>query len=1051
MSFRLYRSSAGSGKTYTLVKEYLSLVLKDPEKFKHILAVTFTNKAAAEMKERILQALKKLAKKEDRVLAKYLSKENPDLRNIHRLSSDLLTQLLHNYSDFAIMTIDSFIHKVLRSFALEIGLPLTFTIDLNYERIYTYVVERLIGSVGRNEHNTRVILDFVFARIREEKSWNIEPDIRGFVGDLFNEKNTDWAAEVGGFKPEAFERYREQLNEYQDNFIRRMKELGDQGLRLIEEEKLSLGDFYKNGAAHFLVKCRDLNRSGLTKFELGKNFLNERWYTQKSSQAFKDQVEALLSSGLSRIHAEIIELYDHHFKIALTAHFMLENIYLAAIVSEIKQLIEEYKTRNNVVPISEFNVKVYEIVKHSPVPFIYAILGEKFNHYLIDEFQDTSRMQWENLFPLIDNALAYNYFNLAVGDGKQSIYRWRGGDVEIMQQEIEQGLMGEHLDIELLEDNYRSKENIVNFNNNFFEGIRNFYLEKNILLKDIYKDLDQYPLEKHKGGFVSLRFISETSRKDEADPQVFGIVNDIVTDCLDNLGFKMGDIAILVRAKSEGRKIADNLLRQGRKVVSPDSLTLARVPLVRFLIDVLTYLNNPEDHMTRSSIIYYLCLNQHGTPMTPEVIGHMFMSKEAESALLPDDIKEFFKRRKFLIRMPVYEVMEEVIRIFHLEKSLDFETAGYLQAFLNIVSNYSTENNVDFSSFLDWWESNEEDFSLEVPENVDAIKIMTIHKAKGLEFPVVIVPYSDWKHAMDRQLWLTPDYETFKLEPKLDIPMPIKTRGRLDETLFADELTEEKKKVVLDNINLLYVAFTRAVDHLHIICRKQKEKKNNGPDDDLSNYELLRDIAVPIMDSQRELGGNYTLGKRVEKKKTPAQTIETEDQRVSEFISTQWYKKITIRRKATEFWRFDEGYSSDRRSWGILVHYVLSTIQTIEDVPTTVTNIMNSGDIEADERDELIEKINDIFEIAQVRKWFEPGLQVFTEAPVITDAGVLRPDRVVIDEDRVIIIDFKTGMKSDSHSKQLITYMDAMTAMGHQNVDAFLLYLEQEEIEKVER
>ncbi|MCP5047845.1 MAG: hypothetical protein GY940_11785, partial [bacterium] len=320
-----------------------------------------------------------------------------------------------------------------------------------------------------------------------------------------------------------------------------------------------------------------------------------------------------------------------------------------------------------------------------------------------------------------------------------------------------------------------------------------------------------------KGGFVSLRFIPETSRKDEADPKVFDMVNGIVKDCLDNLGFAPGDIAILVRAKSEGQKLADNLLEQGHRVVSPDSLTLARVPLVRFLIDVLSYLNNPEDHMARSSIIYYLCLNRRGTPLTPEVVGHLFMDEEAASVLLLPEIKKFFSLRDFLIRMPVYEVMEEVIRIFRLYESLDFETAGYLQAFLNVVSNYSTENNVDFSSFLDWWDSNEEDFALELPENVDAVKIMTIHKAKGLEFPVVIIPYSDWKHNIDRQLWLTPDGKAFKLEPQLNIPMPVKTRGRLDETLFAAELAEEKKKVVLDNINLLYVAFTRAVDHLYVI------------------------------------------------------------------------------------------------------------------------------------------------------------------------------------------------------------------------------------------
>ncbi|MCP5045524.1 MAG: UvrD-helicase domain-containing protein, partial [bacterium] len=826
------------------------------------------------------------------------------------------------------------------------------------------------------------------------------------------------------------------------------------GLNMIEEAGLGVDDFAygKNGAAGFFRVCRELNERDLTKFKLRKRFVDEAWITSKAKEELKSRVESLLASGLARIHGEIIELYETNFKLALTAHYMMENIFLAAIVSEIKQLIEEYKARNNVVPISEFNVKVYEIVKYSPVPFIYAILGEKYQHYLIDEFQDTSRMQWENLFPLIDNALAYEYFNLAVGDGKQSIYRWRGGDVEIMVNEIEQGLMGEHLDLQYLEENYRSRDNIVQFNNDFFENICNFYKQENPLLGGIYRDIMQFHTGL-KGGFVSLRFIPESSRKDEADPMVFDMVNGTVTDCLENLGYKLNDIAVLVRTKNEGRKIAENLLEQGHPVVSPDSLILSRVPLVRFLVDVLAYLNNPADKMVRSSIIFYLSMNQAEKGMNPEEVGNLFIEGEMEESLLLPEIRKFFSLRDFLIRMPVYEVMEEVIRIFRLQDSLDFKTGGYLQAFLDIVSNYSTENNVDFSSFLDWWESNEEDFALEVPENVDAIKIMTIHKAKGLEFPVVIVPYADWKHSVDRQLWLRPDGETFKLDPPLEIPMPVKTRKRLDETLFAGELAEEKKKVVVDNINMLYVAFTRAVDHLYIISQKQKERVTGGDDsnNDYSNYELLRDFAVPWMGEGVDLEESYWLGERLEKPEVQKKTREIHYEPAKGLISTQWYKKITIRRKATEFWRFDGGYLREEQKWGILVHDTLSRVRTMADVPVVVSNIMNSGEIEVDEREMLIRKIDEIFEIEQVRSWFDPGNEVFTESPIITDEGVIRPDRVTVSGDVVTIVDFKTGKKQKTHDKQLLTYMNALMAMGYDKVEAFLLYLEDGVIRQVKK
>jgi ATP-dependent exoDNAse (exonuclease V) beta subunit len=1049
--FFLYRASAGAGKTYTLVKEYLKLVLENPETFKNILAITFTNKAAAEMKERVLLRLKELSKGENKDLEEQLVKINPRLSNIPLASSELLTQLLHNYSDFAIMTIDSFIHKVLRAFALELGLPLTFSIDLNYERLYTYVVERLINYVGRDEHITRVVLDLVYDRIAQGKSWNIENDIRGFVGELFNEKNTDWAKEIESFGPELFLSYRSQLNAYRFDYIRRMQELGIRGLEMITESGLKITDFAygDKGAAGFFEVCRTLDEKALNTFSIRGRFLQEIWVTKKAPAEMKAKIEALLTGGLSAIHQEMIEVHSTHFKKALTAHFMLENLYLAAIIGEVRQLIEEYKSRNNVVPIAEFNIKVYEIVKYSPVPFIYAILGEKYNHYLIDEFQDTSRMQWENLYPLIENALASGTFNMAVGDGKQSIYRWRGGDVEIMEHEIELGVLGEHVKKRYLEENYRSREKVIEFNNKFFEKIHETGGQDNPLIKSIYHEAEQFNIGK-KGGYVSLQFIPETNTIGEADPMVFEKVNRIVHDALNKWLYRGKDIAILVRSKKEGRKIAENLLENGYDVVSPDSLVLANIPLVRFLIDVLTYLNNPSDKIARASIIYYLSLNRREKPVKPEEIGKYFMSSgdsDEQDKLIGPEITQLFRLRNTLIRMPVYEVMEEVVRIFDLQGLLDFKTAGYLQAFLDIVAHYSADNNVDFASFLDWWESNEEDFALEVPEDADAIKIMTIHKCKGLEFPVVIVPYAHWEHSLDKKLWLKPDPKQFKLDPELKIPMPVRTRQKLQETLFIDQLNEEEKRVEVDNVNMLYVTFTRAVDHLYIISRTVAEKTNkNQPNPLRSNYRLLHDLAVPIMEKEALQEEQYTLGTPVVKSDDPAKPGDVIHQPEELLISTQWDKKISIRRRAVEFWRFDTDYREEQRSWGILVHFVLATISHWDDVPRVIHSILHSGDIEVNEQEPLIEKINAIFEIPQIREWFNPAHQVFNESPIITDDGVIRPDRVVVTDEKVIVIDFKTGQKQATHSRQLNTYRQALKDMGYTHIETYLLYLDEPEI-----
>jgi ATP-dependent exoDNAse (exonuclease V) beta subunit len=1066
MGFMLYRSSAGSGKTYTLVKEYLKLVLENPESeiFKHILAITFTNKAAGGMKDRILQALKNLAKGEDKLLEKILSAENPDLRHIDKLSSEVLTALLHNYSDFAIMTIDSFIHRVIKAFALEIGLPLNFGIDLNYEKIQEYVIEQLLASVGKDKYITDIILTFVFSRVQAEKSWNIEGDIKKFEKELFNEKNIDWVRAVSTFEPVVFEHYTKQLKDLRENFTKRLNELGKQALTLIRGAGLTIDDFAykKSGAAGFFTKCAGLRAEDIKKFSMSSRLLNEQWYSKSAPDTVKTAIENILANGLSQVRQEMVNLFDTNYREALTADFILDNIYLSAIINRMTLLIDEYKKKNNVIPISEFNVKVNEIVRNSLVPFIYVILGEKYNHYLLDEFQDTSRLQWENLLPLILDAMASDktagdakasdHFCMAVGDSKQSIYRWRGSDWGIMQKDIEEKISPGQLTITSLDQNFRSRENIVNFNNRFFEKISEYYKKENIELGQIYIDISQKP-EPKPGGFISLRFFerppkgktNDTGTDEDMDADkdlpVFEHVKEIIFDCRSR-GFNDRDIAVLVRENKQGQRVGEYLLEQGIKVVSPDSLILARIPLIRFLIDILSYLSNPADKIVEASIIFFLALNKAIKPLEPTAAADYFLKGKQWG--LSREITEFFHRRNSLIRMPVYEVIEEVIRIFELEKSLDFETHGYLQAFLDVVAGYTAENSVDIASFLDWWEFGKEEFSVMVPETRPAVKIMSIHKAKGLEFPVVILPYTAWEHKPDKQLWLRPD-PVLPTDPPLDMPMPVNSTKRLEETYFQAEYNREQEKVLIDNINLLYVAFTRAIDNLYILARR---KENNV------NFQLLNELAVPLMAGDKN---TYAFGegegKQVQKEKEEEdkKQVEIVHQTAERFISYNWYSRITIRRKSKEFWRFDESYRAERRTWGIMIHQVLSNIRSVDDINSALERVLTAGDIEADEQKTLEQKIKEIFEIETVREWFNPehADQVFIESPIITDEGELRPDRVMIIDDQVTLIDFKTGKQNRQHMQQMIKYKNAVQAMGYQDVGAFLFYLESKEIREV--
>ena len=828
--------------------------------------------------------------------------------------------------------------------------------------------------------------------------------------------------------------------------------------------------YKKSGAAGVLRKCVELRLGNIKGFDIGSRFRDSQWSANSTPGDIKAAIENILANGLERIAKEILDHHDNNRTLALTAVSILDNIYLAAIINELKSLINDYKKKNNVIPISEFNTRVYEIVKNSPIPFIYSILGEKYNHYLIDEFQDTSRLQWENLFPLIDNAMGSDFFSMAVGDGKQSIYRWRGGDVEIMENDVQNRILPEQLAINPLDKNYRSRQNIVAFNNAFFQKISEFYAGSYAgsgrdLLEKVYTGIAQQPV-REQGGFVSLQFIENDDReqetgqeddvREETDAQVFEQVNRMVNNCLE-MGYHYNDIAILVRENRHGQKVAEYLLESHIPVVSPDSLILSRIPLIRFLIDTLIYLGNPADKIAEASIIYFLALNKRretsdtGNVIDATVIGDYFASGDPWGTA--PETGEFFQRREYLIRMPVYEVIEEVIRIFKLPETLDFKAMGYLQAFLDIVSGYSAENSLDFSSFLDWWEFNKDEYTVMVPETKPAVKIMSIHKAKGLEFPVVIIPYVNWEHKMDPQLWLHAD-PPVPTTPPLNFPMPVNASKKLEETFFTKAYQDEQEKVLIDNINLLYVAFTRAVDTLYIIA--QRKRKND-------NYDRLKEAAAHLLVEDKERQGHFFFGEPVVKVAEEKKTQEIEFVETDRLISNEWYSRITIRRKSKEFWRFDTGYRSERRNWGLLVHQVLAHIHSPLDVPRAISAVLVSGDIEADEKNILEQKIQEIFEIEEVREWFDPAYNemgvVFTESPMITGKGILRPDRVIISGvsgvsggvsgDRVKIIDFKTGARSNTHIEQMKIYHEAVRAMGYNNIETYLFYLETKTVERV--
>lgn len=1035
MIFIRYISSAGSGKTYALVKEYLKLVLSNRWKFSHVLAITFTNKAAAEMKERIIGALRDLSLHRNPKLENILKKET-DILDISRRSAEVLTKILHNYSDFSVMTIDSFFYKLLRSFSYEEEIPAGFKVELNLKTINDEIIRKIYSGIGRDPELTEIVIEYLISKIYAEKSIDIEKDIRSFVKEITGDRRE---ADIDNLKKIDFHSLISVISELKKIFllfIREMNDLGKQAAEIIAGSGLTVEDFAykKNGAASFLVKLSDLNTSKLKKFKLNSYFENGSWYSKGTSPDVKEKIELLLKDGLDVIRKKILSLYDKSYQKSITAYLIFENIYLLGLARSISGFIEVYKHNNNIIPINEFNRRIFSIVKEDDIPFIYSILGNRFSNILIDEFQDTSRMQWESIFPLIENSLSEGNMCLAVGDPKQSIYRWRGGELEIIEKDIPEKIDPEQLKTLSLKTNYRALKNIVAFNNGMFSNIPEIS-ERNIYLGEIYGNPSQES-EKGDGGFVSVDFIAGKNSL-ITDPIILLQVKKII-DKLERSGFEYSEIAILTRMNSEAEKVASYLLSEGFPVISPDSLKLAGAPVTRFMINLLRLLFNPEDRIIMAEILFFLKDQFKGFLTLADIESYLI---EDTFDSLPPELKKFLERKDLFKRLPIYETVERMIRLFKLNKSPEFVPSGFITTFLDMILDYSGEEGADISNFFSWWKINEDEYLIPSSGNSDGINIMTIHKAKGLEFNSVIIPFANWKYRSDGNIWAYGDEEDFGELP-VSSPCYIKATGAVGNSLFRKSYEDEQKRVELDNVNLFYVACTRAVESLHIISREPGSGKH------LNNAEILMDTTKrPGIMKEITPGLKYESGtlKKVIKRKEdeiPIREMKT-------LISGQWSDRITIRRRAKEFVNFISGERKNKIRFGNIVHKILSEISDKSDPEIIIEKMAVSGEISIDEAKSLKLTINSILSEEEVAGWFFGDGEILNETTLISKKSIVRPDKIIIKGDLVQVVDFKTGIMKESDIEQMKQYKMLLMGMGYSNVEGIIFYIKNREVVKV--
>ncbi|PQJ75764.1 UvrD-helicase domain-containing protein [Polaribacter gangjinensis] len=1037
-TFQVYNASAGSGKTFTLVKEYLKILLSTENifAFQKILAITFTNKAAGEMKERVLTSLEAFSEGKETDLLQQILREIPVDKEIIRVRSQkILDAILQNYSAFSITTIDSFTHKIIKNFAYDLGLSLNFEVEMDAQSLLNEAVDVLISKIGTDKKLTEILIDYSLDKTDDDTSWDITKELNDFSKILLNEDDIKHFKNLKNKTLDDFFDLKKRLQKSKILIENQFIEFADEVLSFIKAKNLLDNDFSYSDYPNHFKKLKNLNFENLN-FEgrLHKSIESSKdLYSAKTSKTSKLVLDEN-KEQFQKYYYQSKELFERLFPDYNVNKLVLKSIIPLAVLNHINSELETIKNQNNIRLNAEFNLLISDQLKEQPAPFIYERIGQRFQNYFIDEMQDTSELQWQNLIPLIDNVLSQeNGSLLLVGDGKQAIYRWRGGKAA---QFINLGSAPENpfqtqKSLHILETNYRSFAEIINFNNSFFTHLSNF-LANESYQKLFFEGNNQLENSK-KGGFVSITFIDKEEEVDEVESEnetqktaypkkVFDKIIDIQQQ------FSLHEICVLTRTKKDGIAIANYLQEHEIPIISSETLLLKNNQKVIFIVNFLQLMHHPEDEETRFEMLYFL--HEHlQIPTTKHEFFERFIKFENQQ--LFKKLKEFeiyFDETNFQ-QLPLYEKVEEIIRSFHLVTSSD----AYVQFFLDVVLEQQNKGS-DISDFVDCWEIKKETLSIVAPESANAVQIMTIHKAKGLEFPVVIFPCDvDIYQQIKPKVWL--DELPKNYEPFTELLVDFKKDLQLISDRGIAIYKQQREELELDNFNLLYVALTRAVEQLHIITgnklpKKEKEnptffseffkiflKENNYWDESVFEYNFGNNIRVSI-----------------------TKNVEVISEVHEKFISIPWKEQnLVLLASASKLWDTTQGKAIE---FGNLIHEMLAQIFTFHDIEKVVKSYFNEGYISSDEL-KIIEKIiqNIVFH-PTLKTYFSEDVIVFNEREIVDDEQkIIIPDRLIFVNDEVVIIDYKTGNQLVSHQQQLFKYQKVLEKMNCKVREKLLIYI----------
>ncbi|MFO7720792.1 MAG: UvrD-helicase domain-containing protein [Gillisia sp.] len=1033
-TFTVYNASAGSGKTYTLVKQYLLLLfngLKN-DSYKNILAITFTNKAVAEMKSRVILNLNALAQEDCpenfKNLLNDLAKETGMTPlEINQKSRKILKSILHNYAAFDISTIDRFTHKIIRTFAKDLGIPVNFEVELNIKQVLKEAVDRVISRAGEDKKLTKALLNYTISKADDDKSWDISKDLFEFSALLTQENHQKYVALLKGKTLQDFEDFSKKLKEEVITTEKIITDTAEGFFELINQEGLEKANFNGGYLFKYFEKISLKDYSGP---------FGAKWQEEiQDKPLYSKAVAANKKAVLDHYQPQIILLFQTSRAGIFRREYLKEiikNLNPLSLLSEISAEIENIKKERSLVLISDFNPTIAAEINQQPAPFIYERLGERYKNYFIDEFQDTSEMQWKNIIPLIDHALSSEHLNnehatlTIVGDAKQSIYRFRGGKAEqFIDLYAEENPFATEKHIINLPNNYRSAEKIVAFNNSFFEFVSGKF--ENPVYSELFKSSSQKVIKEFPG-YVNISFMEAENKEEELQLQperVFEIVKD-----LESQGMSKSDICVLTRTRSQSFAIAHYLSEQGISIVSSESLLVSNSPEVNFINAIFEFSLTSEDKNLKWHILNYLNIkldieNPHRN--LEQNLGY-------NGSQFFDWLKEYdiaFDLAKLKV-LTLYEAAEYIIRSFSLIEKSD----AYLQFYLDFIFEKTSKNFTGIPAYLELWEQEAGKLSIVAPKTEHAVQIMTIHKSKGLEFPVVIYPFANTK-LRD----VSRDYLWVPLPENLDdIPVgylkaseKMKNWGEFEAFAYQERVDQTE----FDNINILYVAFTRASQQLYVISNYELNSKGEEDEKKVSGLLIGFLKSLQLWNESKI----YEFGEKVlsnYKKEIAAETIRQEKY----YSSPTTSNAVKLMTSSGAVWGSAREEAIKR---GNLIHDILSEIDTSEDIQTALEKFSEKENLELNETMEIKEILQQVISHPELSPYFLKESKIYRERDIISpDGELLRPDRLIFDGKLVTIMDYKTGNVSDSHIAQMNQYAEVLSLMNFEVINKILIYINEE-------